>query len=71
MYFHVRFYMDEKDIKTNSDEKSIPNILDKYGLGYEKKEKPKKKILGNINFGMESPFYNVNKKKMKKNRRSL
>ena len=42
-----------------------------YGLGYEKKEKPKKKILGNINFGMESPFYNVNKKKMKKNRSEI
>ena len=28
----VRFYMEEKDIKTNSDEKSIPNILDKYGF---------------------------------------
>ena len=28
----VRFYMDEKDIKTNSDEKNIPNILDKYGF---------------------------------------
>ena len=42
-----------------------------YGFGYEKKEKPKKKILGNINFGMESPFYNVNKKKMKKNRSEI
>ena len=38
-----------------------------YGEGYEKKEKPKKKILGNINFGIESPFFNINKRKMKKN----
>lgn len=38
-----------------------------YGNGYVKKEKPKKKILGNYNFGIESPFYNVNSKRMKKN----
>ena len=38
-----------------------------FGEGYEKKEKPKKKILGNINFGIESPFYNINRKRIKKN----
>lgn len=37
-----------------------------YGFGYEKKEKPKKKIYGNFSFGLESPFYYVNSKKIKK-----
>jgi hypothetical protein len=37
-----------------------------YGYGYEKKEKPKKKIYGNFSFGIESPFYYVNSKKIKK-----
>ena len=37
-----------------------------YGCGYEKKEKPKKKIYGNFSFGIESPFYYVNSKKIKK-----
>ena len=38
-----------------------------YGIGYEKKEKPKKKIIGNIQFSIESPYYNPNTKRMKKN----
>jgi len=38
-----------------------------YGIGYEKKEKPKKKIIGNIQFSIESPYYNPSTKRMKKN----
>ena len=37
-----------------------------YGLGYEKREKPQKKIYGNFCFGIDSPFYYVNSKKIKK-----
>ena len=38
-----------------------------YGIGYEKKEKPKKKFLGNVQFTIQSPFCYKNPKKMKKN----
>ena len=38
-----------------------------YGFGYKKKEKPVKKILGNIKFSIESPFFNPDSRRIKKN----
>ena len=38
-----------------------------YGFGYEKKEKPIKKVIGTVKFSIESPFFYKNQKKMKKN----
>ena len=38
------------------------------GNSYVKKIKPPPKIYGNIHFGLKSPFYNVNEKKMKLNK---
>ena len=65
------------NLKEKKNKNKFPEINDKiakevlgrlyYGIGYEKKEKPKKKIYGNFSFGIDSPFYYVNSKKNKKN----
>ena len=64
------------NLKEKKNKNKFPEINDKiakevlgrlyYGIGYEKKEKPKKKIYGNFSFGIDSPFYYVNSKKNKK-----
>ena len=64
------------NLKEKKSKNKFPEINDKiakevlgrlyYGIGYEKKEKPKKKIYGNFSFGIDSPFYYVNSKKNKK-----
>ena len=73
-------YLNTKINITLSEKEKIKKLKDKekkiakeilrrlfYGEGYEKKEKPIKKILGNIKFGIESPFFNANQKRIKKN----
>ena len=72
LYTTINVILSEK--KRNSKFLDINNKIAKevlqrlyYGIGYEKKEKPKKKIIGNIQFSIESPYYNPNKKRMKKN----
>ena len=72
-------YLNTKINVTLSEKEKIKKLKDKekkiakeilrrlfYGEGYEKKEKPIKKILGNIKFGIESPFFNANQKRIKK-----
>ena len=72
LYTTINVILSEK--KRNSKFLDINNKIAKevlqrlyYGIGYEKKEKPKKKIIGNIQFSIESPYYNPNAKRMKKN----
>ena len=72
LYTTINVVLSEK--KRNSKFLDINNKIAKevlqrlyYGIGYEKKEKPKKKIIGNIQFSIESPYYNPNTKRMKKN----
>ena len=72
-------YLNTKINVTLSEKEKIKKLKDKekkiakeilrrlfYGEGYEKKEKPIKKILGNIKFGIESPFFNANQTRIKK-----
>ena len=68
---NITVYLTEKKNKVkfpDINKKVAKEVLGRlyYGYGYEKKEKPKKKIYGNFSFGIESPFYYVNSKKIKK-----
>ena len=68
----INLYISEKKnkIKFPGINNKIANeVLQRlyYGFGYEKKEKPVKKILGNIKFSIQSPFFNSNSRKMMKN----
>jgi len=72
-YTTININLSEKKNKVslpeiNNKNKIAGEVLKRlyYGVGYEKREKPVKKIFGNFKFAIESPFYYVNSKRDKK-----
>ena len=62
-----KMYLKKQNLEKKKKGISLESIMKLYnGSSYTKKPKEFPKIYGNINFGLKSPFYNVNDHKKKK-----